>query len=325
MNNTSLIVSLNPDDNTVDSVNISSELQQAFTSVFVTLSTNPFDIEKANGYMTTYYRDLKGAEFSVSDFNALLQKSSVVIASVVVKGKNIVQLDMDGNIMLFDQNPSFSDTKGNSKEMLGSAEKIGDNEFLIADSINKRAIIISSISHKVLWEYISDRYIVDAHMTLSDNALISIESSYVGGELRIHNNQTVIWENNTDVPLYVYSGDITNIDLDHNFNINDYGLDFKSNLLNIGDRYAHKITSTVEQSWFTYPNFMNGRIIVSNNIVSDSSQFILTESDSLDSVSSSRVIKIDVWGNIMSSFGTGYLVKPRDARPLKDGRILISV
>jgi hypothetical protein len=44
----------------------------------------------------------------------------------------------------------------------------------------------------------------------------------------------------------------------------------------------------------------------------------------LETPFSSRVIRVDSYGNIIWTFGNNYLVKPRDARPLLDNKILIS-
>ena len=52
--------------------------------------------------------------------------------------------------------------------------------------------------------------------------------------------------------------------------------------------------------------------------------FIIVENDLLESPFSSRVIKIDSYGNILWSFGEGYIVNTRDARPLLNGDIIIS-
>ena len=61
----------------------------------------------------------------------------------------------------------------------------------------------------------------------------------------------------------------------------------------------------------------NGNIIVSDNKLSSANQFIIVESDCMESPYSGRIIKVDQYGNVLWTFGNGgYLVNARDAGAL---------
>jgi len=106
--------------------------------------------------------------------------------------------------------------------------------------------------------------------------------------------------------------------------LNLYGDVFKSGVLQPGERFAYKFVMVGEYDWFVYPGILTGRVSVTRNRISSMDQFIVLESDGLESPFSSRVIKVDAWGNILWSFGESYLVKPRDARPLINDGVIIS-
>lgn len=236
----------------------------------------------------------------------------------------ITQLNMNGEEIFSNTLASFANSKSEAISMLGSAEKIGDDLF-VADSMNKRAFIYNIPTETITWQYDSDRYIVDFHLVPQDDVVISLlDDSISESETYIRQNTFVIWENNSSAPVSIYSGTTTYDDFQLDPNLNLYGTEFSSEVLQPGDKYTFKFSTIGEYNWFTYPDILTATINVTENRLSSRDQFIITESDNLDSPFSSRVIKVDTWGNILWSFGENFLVKPRDARALSDGKVIIS-
>ena len=95
-------------------------------------------------------------------------------------------------------------------------------------------------------------------------------------------------------------------------------------MLQPGERYSYKFVSVGEQDWFVYPAILTGKITVTRNRISSRDQFLILENDGLESPFSSRVIKVDSWGNLLWSFGESYLSNPRDARPMLNNNVIIS-
>lgn len=263
--------------------------------------------------------------------NALsgISTSALIYGTNYLDGHSVVQLDMDGLVILSNNAAVFADSKLDAKSLLGSAEKLGDNELLIGDAINKRAIItytnLETEVPQIEWEFSSDRYISDFHIILQDFVTITInDDAITDSDIFIRQGTTVVWENNSSKPVSIHSG-TTNYDsfqLDPDLNL--YGDVFSSPSLQPGERFSYEFTSTGDSNWFVYPDILTGIIKVTVNRISSRDEFIVLEGDGLESPFSSRVIRVDSWGNVVWSFGEGYLVKPRDARPLLDDKVLIS-
>jgi len=197
--------------------------------------------------------------------------------------------------------------------------------LLMADAVNKRAIITDVSTNQVKWEYVSDRYVLDAHFISNDFLTIKVGNTSSNGEkVDLNQYQTIVWENTADDDITIYSGLIDPLTFGTHPDLNLYGNVFKSSSLKPGDRYAFKFNSYDTYNWFSYPNLVTGKIVVSNTMVSSANQFIIVESDGLESPFSSRVVKIDSWGNVICTFGEGYLVHPKDARALLNNKILAS-
>lgn len=311
------VISMAPGASDIDSSSVSNDLKQTYTNVFSVLINNPFDISAASNVLSSYYTN------QVEIINATTPQPT--ISSNVASQNTVAQLDMDGNIIISSSVAEFSDTKDDVKNTLGSVEKISSTETLVADSINKRAIIIDNATQNIKWEYKSDRYIIDAHLILQNPITLKIDSNILEQETILNKNQLVIWENDLTIANTIYSGDIEDDTL-INFDPDLYGDLFYSPSLDQGERWSYKFADVGEFSWFSYPNGSRGNVIVSDNKLSSTNQFIIVESDSLESPFTGRIIKVDCYGNILWTFGNyGYLVAPRDARPLLNNKVLISV
>lgn len=244
-------------------------------------------------------------------------------------GHSVVQLDGNGNTIFSNNAAVFALTKSGAKELLGSGQKLGDSEILVADSYNKRAIItytnLSTQKPQIEWQYDSDRYISDFHIILQDNVTIDIYDDRISdSEVFIRQGSLVIWENKSSSPVSIYSGTTTADEFELDPDLNLYGNVFYSSTLQPGERYSYKFVSVGEIDYFVYPGILTGKVTVTRNRISSMDRFVILENDGLESPFSSRVIKVDAWGNILWSFGESYLVKPRDARPVLNGGVIIS-
>jgi hypothetical protein len=240
-------------------------------------------------------------------------------------GSTVVELTMDGELYLSNNTPIFATSKEEAKKILGSANKIGSNELLIGDAINKRAIIVNTQTNKIIWEYESDRYIVDFQLNVQDERVISIyDGSVSSGLTYLKQGMNLIWKNESSIPVSIYSGYTTYDLFNLNPNLNLYGDTFKSPVLQTGESYSFKFNNEGEYPWFVYPSIITGEIKVTEQRLSVQDEYYILESDGLDSPFSSRLIKVDAWGNVVWSFGENYLVKPRDIRPMLNNKVLIS-
>jgi len=310
-------IAMNGSDSNIDDVDISDELKSAYVNAFSSFIDNPLDQTVIAKAFQEYYVNVFGDSITVSPLGE-------EVMATMEDNQKVVQMDMDGNILASTDHASFSDSKDQAKDILGSAEKINETEVLIADAKNKRAIIVDVVTQKILWEYNSDRYVVDAHICPENDIVIDVsDSSATNNDITIYLNQLVIWKNSSTEALYIYSGDIEDQTAE-DINLNAYGDVFTSPELFTLDRFTHKFTVENEYSWFSYPNLVQGTIIVSKVRANTSSQFLILERDNLESPYSGRVVKVDSWGNILATFGEGYLVKSSDAVPLPDNKILIS-
>lgn len=283
------------------------------------------------GSTTTTTSTLAGTTTTTTtliDFTDVADKE-LIYGTKYLDGHSVVQMDVEGNVLISNNAAIFASTKDEAKMMLGSVEKLGSSEFLIGDSKNKRAIItysdIVTQDSNIEWQYDSDRYIPDFHIVSKDEVVIGVyDDAIVGSATFIRQGSLVIWENNSASPISIYSGTTTPTTFNLDPDLGLYGDIFYSQVLNPGDRYAFKFVTVGDFDWFVYPTILLGSVSVTRNRISTSDQFIILESDGLDSPFSSRVIRVDSWGNVVWSFGEGYLVKPRDARPLINGGVIIS-
>ncbi len=254
----------------------------------------------------------------------------LIYGTKYLDGHSVVQLNMEGETLMSNNAAIFALTKTDAKTLLGSAEKLGESEILIGDAYNKRAIItltdLATETPRVEWQFDSDRYVSDFHIILQDNVTISVGDDAIDStDVFIRQNSIVIWENNSASPISIYSGTTTYDQFQADPDLNLYGDIFSSGVLEPGERYSYKFVSVGEVNYFTYPGILTGKITVTRNRVSSRDQYIVLENDGLDSPFSSRVIRVDSWGNILWSFGDGgYLVKPRDARPLLNNGVIVS-
>ena len=275
----------------------------------------------------------------------------------------VVRLDFDGNLILSNNDAIFAYTKEDIKKIPGSAILVNPSELFLSDAVNKRAIISAFTSNdfsetvqstfsssnpeitqsdidfinasfsdvniqinysRVIWEYKSDRYITGFYL-MPETREIEIQDGFISdASTQIVQNQEVTWVNNSSKPISIYSGTTNYNAFQSNPDLSMYGSVFKSGVLQPGDSYTYKFFDMGDYNWFIYPNILTAKITVTKNRINSHDSFLVTENDGLSTPFSSRVIKIDNWGNVLSSFGEGYLFLPRGAKPLLNGNILVS-
>jgi hypothetical protein len=258
-----------------------------------------------------------------------IKTSELIYGTKFLDGHSVVQFNLQGQTIFSNNAAVFANNKDEAETLLGSAQKIGDNELLIGDSVNKRAIITSTNldteKSQIIWQYNSDRFVSDFRLVLQDEKTIIIRDDCIDpSNISIVQNTIIIWKNNSISPVTVYSGKTTYDDFQLDQDLNLYGSEFRSQVLQSGESYAFKFVIVGEYDWFIHPNILTGKISVTKNRISPTDQFLILENDSLNSPFTSRVIKVDCWGNVLFSFGENYLVNPRDARPLLNGNTIIS-
>jgi len=175
-----------------------------------------------------------------------------------------------------------------------------------------------------IWEYNSVNMVTAFHRCDEDEVIIKVRDDILSPtDVFIRQGKTIVWENNSASPISIYSGTTTYDIFQQDPDLSLYGEVFTSPVLQPGERYSFKFVNVSEINYFTYPDILTASINVTRNRISSRDQFIILESDNLSSPFSSRVVKVDSWGGIVWSFGEGgYLVKPRDARPTRNGVII---
>jgi len=316
-------ITMGSEDATLSTSGLPEWMQDAIVQSFMVLAFDPIATDKALKAIQVSYNTNAIQQLTDSDITATAIQ--VVKTTINQHLKNVVELNMDGDVIAFDDKASFSTTKTEAKTILGSSEKISENEILIADSINQRAIIIDTLTNRIKWEYNSDRYVLDAHIIPTATVTLNLSvPSY--NNIVINQNQIIIWSNDTAVSTMIYSGDVSVADMNEaSFDPESYGTDFKSILLQPTERWAYKFSSIGEFNWFSYPTKTVGKILVSNTKISSTNQFIIVKGDGLNSSNTGEVMKIDAWGNVLNYFGNGYLVRPTDARVTLNGKVIVSV
>jgi len=258
-----------------------------------------------------------------------VQTDELIYGTKYLDGHSVVQMNMNGSVIFSNNAAKFAEDRTSAKDLLGSADKLGDNELLIGDSINKRAMVtVTDLSTKVpsiIWQYDSDRYIPDFHMFIEDQITININNGSIDQPLLLVREGSVVeWINNSSAPVSIYSGTTTYDEFQSNPNLNLYGDIFSSGVLEPGESYTYKFINISTYNWFVYPNILTASVMVTKNRISSQDKYLVLENDGLESPFSSRAIQVDSWGNTLWSFGEGYLVKPRDARPMLNDKVLIS-
>ena len=305
---------------------------------------------------------LNGTGITSSIYKKIINETMLDILSTYKSNSaSVIKLDMDGNVLFSDTSSKFANNKNEIKSISASVGMVGNDEIAVADSINKVAKIISMSpkgildivaevyyqnptpkniqfindafaqykdisagNPEVIWEYTSDKFITGFRIMPTENITIEIRDDSINPAfIPIRQFNNVTWINNSSSPVSIYSGTTTYDLFQASPNLNLYGQDFKSGVLDVGETYTYKFVSVGDMGWFVYPSILNGIISVTTNRVSSEDTFLITENDGLDKPFSSRVIKIDSYGNILWSFAECYIPNSRAAKPLLNNNIII--
>lgn len=254
-----------------------------------------------------------------------------IYGSTYLDGHSVIQMSMTGELLFSNNAAKFASSVNEIKQVLGSAEKISENELLIADADRNRAIItltnLTTGNTFIAWQYDSDRTVTDFHLIDNKESIISIENTGVDVEkTNVKIGTTTTWVNNTLVPLQILSGKTTQEQFLSDPDLTLYGDEFLSGTLNPGERYSYRFDNLGSFDWFSFngSTINTGVVQVSQGRVSSTDEYLAVENDPSVSMFGSRVIKIDSWGNVIWSFGEDWLNHPKDARSAPDGSIIIS-
>jgi len=311
------------------SVNVDFIVGANYSSLIKLYSSNGIDLQKITKIDVVDIANIKYIPlYAPIDIQFLLPDSYRSEPTILISKLDLnktIELDMNGVNLMENNLATFATSKEQAKNILGSSEKIGKNELLIADSINKRAIVVNAETNEIIWEYESDRYVVDFHLNKQDERSISVyDGSVSSGLTYLKQGMELIWKNESSIPVSIYSGYTTYDLFNLNPNLNLYGNIFKSQVLQTGESYSFKFNNEGEYSWFVYPSIITGEIKVTERRLSVQDEYYILESDGLDSPFSSRLIKVDSWGHVVFEWGSGFLVKPRDVRIMLNNKVIIS-
>lgn len=254
-----------------------------------------------------------------------------IFGSPYLDGHSVVQLDMAGNLLFSNNAARFASSLEEVKSTLGSAEKVSENELLIADADRNRAIITSTNLDTgktfISWQYSSDRAVSDFHFLSTTETIITVGNGTISPEtISVREGTSVIWKNESNVSIQILSGKITPEQFLTDPDLTLYGDEFSSGNINVGQEYSFKFENLGSYYWFSYDgqSIQTGLVHVSRGRISTTDEYLVVENDASSSLFGSRVIKINAWGDVVWSFGEDWLHKPKDARGAPDGSILIS-
>jgi hypothetical protein len=140
----------------------------------------------------------------------------------------------------------------------------------------------------------------------------------------VRQGTTIVWRNSSSSPITIYSGTTTYDLFQQDPDLGLYGDIFTSPVLDPGETFSFELIDDGEVDWFTYPDILTGKINVTRQRLSSRDLYYILESDGLESPFTSRLVKVDSWGNTIWTFGEGLIVAPRDVRPMLNGNILLS-
>jgi plastocyanin len=280
-------------------------------------------VAKLRSQSTTGYLSATSSNTSVpSDANT-------IFASNYMDGHSVVQYSTSGEVLFSNNAARFADTKTNAKSYLGSANKFSSSDLGIADPIRNRAIIVrtdlSTGKPKIIWEYLSDRLVSDFQLASNDEKTISVSKTASDPEdIYIKTGDIIIWKNDTSRPITIVSGTTTKALFAEDPDLTLYGDEFISQELQPGEQYSKHFDEGGSFDWFSYPDVVTGSVHVDSAGVSQSDEYLMVEKDIIPSVGGGRVIKVNSWGNITWTFGSGMLYDPKDVRRLSNNSIIIS-
>jgi len=245
-------------------------------------------------------------------------------------GHSVVQFSKSGDVVMTVNDALIARNREEASEYFGSVEKGMGNEFLIGDAINRRAIVATvdaaARTTSVVWEYESDRIVSDFAKVPDSESEISIDENGLPKEnFYVRRDTPVTWINSTSSNIRILSGSTTaeQFAADPDFGL--FGSEFDSGVMAPGESYTFRFINYGTFHFFVWPFIDAGVMYVTESPVSPEDKFIVVENGPAASSYASRVVRIDAWGNAEWSFGETFLRRVKDARPVSETEVVVTV
>jgi hypothetical protein len=271
----------------------------------------------------------------VSEFNVLVTKPATssnlnYFNSVYKDGYSVVEYNSLGSLVISDNTAIIASGKEYAKTYLGGARKYGGNELFIADPYGRRAIIVeknlSTGLSSVVWQYDSDRIVSDFNRVPKNDGVVTIsENSIDTSNFYVRRDSVVTWYNNTSETIRVLSGSTgyEQFYADPDFDL--FGRDFDSGDILPGQYYSFSFLNIGVYDYFVYPYIYTAKISCMETSVVPDDEFVLVENDPSNGSYLNRIIRIDSLGNVIWEFGQSYVSFIKDAKPVSESEIVITV
>jgi len=244
-------------------------------------------------------------------------------------GAPVVEYDKDGEIVLSSSDAVIARTREEAKASLGSVEKGDSDELLIGDAIGRRAIVVTvdsvNRSTQVVWEYDSDRFVSDFSRVPMDTVGLEVDEQEISqNNFYVRRDSPVTWTNNSAQNIRILSGATTSTQFAADPDLTLFGQEFDSGILAPGESYTFRFINNGVFHYFAWPFIYTGSILATESPVSPQDKFIIVENDPTGSSYTSRIARIDAWGNVEWSFGETFFRSVKDAKPVSSTEVVVT-
>ncbi len=271
----------------------------------------------------------------INDFSVLICKMGVPSSlnyfdSVYKDGYSVVEYDSQNKLLFSENTAIINSNKDNMKKRLGGARKSSGDELIIADPYGKRAIVVNinedTKSSEIVWEYLSDRIVSDFKKVPKKNIDIRINNSGIEiPSLHIRRDMYVSWYNNTNNTIRILSGKTNFNQFHEDPDLDLFGGEFDSGDILPGNYFTFRFINNGILDYFVYPFIHSGKLYISESSIIPDDHFIIVENDDNEGSYLNRIIKVDCWGNVVWEFGNTYVSSIKDAVPVSEEEIIITV
>ena len=244
-------------------------------------------------------------------------------------GASVVQFGKNGEVVLSSSDAVIARTREEAKQSLGSVQKGDADELLIGDAIGRRAIVVSvdsvNRSTQVVWEYDSDRFISDFNRIPMDTIGLDVDEQAVSQQdFYVRRDSPVTWTNTSAQNIRILSGATTLTQFEADPDLTLFGQEFDSGIIAPGESYTFRFINNGVFYYFVWPFIHTGSILVTESPVSPQDKFIIVENDPTGSSYTSRIARIDAWGNVEWSFGETFFRAIKDAKPISATEVVVT-
>jgi len=245
-------------------------------------------------------------------------------------GHSVVQFSSSGSVRVTCNDAVIARNESEAVNYLGSVEKGGEDEFLIGDASGRRAIVSVADTRtrttSVVWEYESERIVSDFSRVPDNASEISVDENGLSTDsLFIRRDTPITFINDASENIRILSGSTSYEQFQADPDLSLFGSDFDSGTLEPGESYTVRMINYGTYYFFVWPSITTGTVFVTENPVSPQDKFVVVENDPISSSYSSRVVRMDAWGNVEWSFGETLVRMIKDARPVSDTEVVVTV